>query len=218
MAQSDTPPPLVVRDLSIERGGQHLFSGLSFALDPGAILVLRGPNGSGKTSLLRVLAGIGAAATGTVCTGSCSHVSDPSGYAQAVAYWGHRDGFKDTQTALKALCQWQSLSGHPLTQQKALALLARVGLEERADFPIRTFSAGQRRRLGLARLLARQATVWLLDEPFTALDDDGKALLSQMITQHRAAGGVIVAALHDAFDGVDVQTLRLGMSAAGEAA
>lgn len=221
MTLDSTPPShpalLAAHDLRIDRGGQCLVSGLTFTLARGAMLVLRGPNGSGKTSLLRSLAGIGPLHSGDLLVSAIARDVDPARYAALVAYWGHKDGLKDTQRAIDALRQWQGLSSGSLSLDAPAALLERVGLGDRATFPIRTFSAGQRRRVGLARLLARQASLWLLDEPFTALDGAGKAMLMEAMDAHRRAGGAIVAALHDAFDADGIETLTLGV-AEGEAA
>ncbi|MEM7570760.1 MAG: heme ABC exporter ATP-binding protein CcmA, partial [Pseudomonadota bacterium] len=186
-----------VRDLTIDRGGVVLIDALSFGLSAGDMLVLRGPNGSGKTSLLRVLAGIGAAQSGAISACGVDQSDDAAGYGVLIGYWGHRDGLKEAQTALASLQQWQALSGQTLSAEDADAALEQVGLAGRADFPVRTFSAGQRRRLGLVRLLCKRAQVWLLDEPFTALDQDGRALLTSLFEEHRKTGGIIIAALHD---------------------
>ncbi|MEO0412499.1 MAG: heme ABC exporter ATP-binding protein CcmA [Pseudomonadota bacterium] len=212
MVSDSHPPLLAVRDLRIDRGGQCLIAGLSFELRRGAMLVLRGPNGSGKTSLLRALAGIGPVHSGKVEANGVAQDAEPSQYGANIAYWGHRDGLKEGQRAIDALRQWQGLSGATLSTSDAAALLVRVGLGERATFPIRTFSAGQRRRVGLARLLARQASIWLMDEPFTALDSAGKSLLGEAMAEHRRAGGGVIAALHDAFDGEGIETLTLGVA------
>lgn len=135
--------------------------------------------------MLRVLAGIAAPEAGAVHSGPAHP-----------AYWGHEDGFKGALTTLANLRQWLAFSGGG----DALSLLARVGLEDRADVPVRFLSAGQRRRLGLARLLGQQASSWLLDEPFTALDADGRALVLGALEAHRASGGCAVLALHEGFD------------------
>lgn len=205
-----TPSPLFsVEDITVQRGPMCLVRGLSLAVLPGEVLVLRGANGTGKTSLLRVLAGIARAAGGRIAAGGQDMAQDPSAYAQHVAYWGHKDGFKSDFSVAANLKQWCSLSGAPYQER----VLETVGLGAHMDKPVRYLSAGQRRRLGLARLLSNQAQIWLLDEPFTALDSAGQALVLQRIQAHQSGGGCAILALHDPLEGIAHSRLTLGDAA-----
>lgn len=172
---------LVVRDLTVARGGVALLSGVSFVLEPGRALVLRGPNGAGKTTLLRTIAGLQPAVSGEV-----------SGAAERLVYAGHADGVKATLTVAENLSFWASVFGQTGIEA-AMGAFDLTELRERAGGRL---SAGQRRRLGLARLMVTGAPVWMLDEPTVSLDARSVALFGQAVEGHLSQGGMALMATH----------------------
>ena len=188
---------LVAVDLACRRGERLVFAGLSFRLPAGGALVLRGANGSGKTSLLRLLAGLIAPAAGRL-TWETPIDDDPAGHRTRLHYVGHQDGVKPGLTPRETLVFWAALRGCGIRCRASMldAALAAFALEPVADWPCRWLSAGQRRRLALARLSVTPAALWLLDEPFTALDHDNRNRLERAIAAHRAEGGRVVLATH----------------------
>lgn len=188
-----------VEDLAIERGGLRLFENLSFSAAPGAHVALTGANGVGKTSLLRAIAGFLAPSAGRIRFAT----DEPAAHTH---FLGHRDGLKGALEVREHVGFWRDLLGG---DGDAEAALARVGLTRAADLPARALSAGQARRLSLARLLIADRPLWLLDEPAAALDADGKTLLVELIDAHRAKGGVIIAAVHEPLGAPDM-TVRVG--------
>lgn len=198
---------LVVQDLSLWRGATCLFDGLSFEVDAGAALLLRGANGTGKTSLLRVLAGLTLPERGSICWRGERR---PGGMRGLVAYNGHSSALNADLTVLRnlefyaRLCGWQGDLG---------VLIDELGLGAIRDLELRYLSAGQRRRGGLARLLMSDCPLWLLDEPFTNLDAAGRRLVGEYIDRHLGSGGVAVIAVHDPMTLASpaVATLRLGV-------
>ena len=195
---SEPVPDLVAEDLACRRGERLVFAGLSFRLPPGGALVLTGANGSGKTSLLRLLAGLIAPAAGRLAWGAVSIADDVAEHHARLHYVGHQDGVKPGLTPRETLVFWAALRGREMRCDGPMlaAALAAFALEPVADWPCRWLSAGQRRRLALAGLLVIPAPVWLLDEPFSALDDDNRVRLEQAIMAHRAGGGRVVLATH----------------------
>lgn len=175
------------------RGGRVVFRGLSFVLPPGGALLLIGPNGSGKSSLLRMLAGLLRPWRGAVRW--AGEPLDSDQLHGRVRYVGHADALKPTLTVAENLGFWARLHGG----EDVGPALERVGLGELAELPARFLSAGQRRRLALARLLVAPVPVWLLDEPTVALDRDAIVTLEALIDAHRAAGGRVVASTHAVF-------------------
>ena len=178
--------------LACERGGLPLFAGLSFALGPGGLLRVRGANGSGKTTLLRTLAGLTRPAAGSV---RWRGVQIDADYRKEMLFLGHAAAIKDEMSVLEnlafssALCELR----HP-DYRKALEQL---GVARLADLPARYLSQGQRRRAALARLaLSAEVPLWLLDEPFAALDSEGIAQLSALCAAHLAGGGMLVLTSH----------------------
>jgi heme exporter protein A len=202
---------LVAEDLACRRGERLVFAGLSFRLPPGGALVLTGANGSGKTSLLRLLAGLIAPAAGRLAWGLTPIAEDAPEHRARLHYVGHQDGVKPALTPRETLIFWGALRGRELRREAPLldAALAAFALGPVADWPCRWLSAGQRRRLALARLFVIPAPVWLLDEPFSALDHDNRLRLERAIAEHRAASGRVVLATHIAIDMDDAVRLVL---------
>jgi heme exporter protein A len=192
------------RDLACIRGGRDVFSGLSFSLGDGEALLVTGRNGAGKSSLLRMMAGLLRAAGGSlVLTGG-----DPERtIAEQAHYLGHQDALKPSLTVAENLTFWLRYLGGGESPPSALEA---VGLARLAALPAAYLSAGQRRRLSVARLLAARRPVWLLDEPTSALDRDAQETLTNLMRRHLAGGGLIVAATHGAIGLEGAKELRLG--------
>jgi heme exporter protein A len=182
---------LEARDLACLRGERIVFAGLSFALAPGEALLLTGANGAGKSSLLRLLAGLLAPAEGTLLWRGEDALADRAGHARRLRYVGHGDALKPALTARENLGFFARLWGGDTDPA-----LAALGLEALAELPARVLSAGQKRRLGLARLALAPADLWLLDEPTTGLDTASVERLGALLARHRDAGGMVVAATH----------------------
>jgi len=174
---------LTLRNLTVARGGIAVLEGVSLSLAAGEALVLRGPNGLGKTTLLRTIAGLQPAMAGEV-------EADP----ESLAYASHADGLKPTLTVLENLRFWASVFGQGDAQ--ITAALSAMDLEKLTDRPAQNLSAGQKRRLGLARLLVTGRAVWLLDEPTVSLDAASVGLFAAMVKRHLASGGAAVLATH----------------------
>lgn len=186
------------------RGGREVFSGLDVAAESGRAVAITGPNGAGKTSLLRLLAGLLAMEGGSISLeGGDPELTLP----EQAHYLGHRDALKPALTVRENLSFWRDfLGGGKSGESDALAA---VGLGHAAHLPAAYLSAGQRRRLSIARLLAVKRPVWLLDEPTSALDVSGQAAFAAIMTGHLAGGGIILAATHTPL-GIAVQELRIG--------
>jgi heme exporter protein A len=178
------------------RGDRRLFSGLDLSLPPGTFVQLTGPNGSGKTSLLRILCGLLAPAEGQVSWQGANIRSLAEDYFTAVTYLGHRPGVKDELSALENLRISNALNGVEVSQDDALAALGRMGLAGRESLPARFLSEGQRRRVALARLLVCKTRLWLLDEVMTSLDKGAVALVRSLIEEHLNRGGIAIVATH----------------------
>jgi heme exporter protein A len=187
---------LTARDLECVRGDRVLFSQVSFTLEEGCLLQVEGANGSGKTSLLRILAGLSRSSEGEVLWRDKAIADHASDYQAEMAYLGHALGVKADMTALENLLWSLPLAGIRLKESEAAFLLARVGLDGNEDIPARKLSAGQNQRIALARMLARSALLWILDEPFTALDVAGVALLGNLLDAHLEAGGMAIVTSH----------------------
>lgn len=184
---------LTVRGLSVRRGERILFRDLAFRLTAGEAIALTGANGSGKTSLLRVIAGLLQAESGDVVFEGA--VEAETARHESVHLLGHADGLKGGRTALEELCfQAAWLGGGDEGVARAIDQLS---LSPLLDLEVRRLSAGQRRRLALARLIAAPRPLWLLDEPMAPLDTARRALLAGMMQDHLAGGGLILAAVHD---------------------
>jgi heme exporter protein A len=198
---------LVAERLACRRGERLVFSGLDCVLPAGGALMLTGANGSGKSSLLRLLATLLPAAAGRLSWAGEPVAGDLAAYRARLHYVGHLDAIKPALGVRETLGFWAGMRAAPRGQIDAA--LAAFGLETRADFPCRWLSAGQRRRLALARLVAAPAPLWLLDEPTASLDVDGEARLIAAIVAHRAAGGRVAIATHQPLGLSDASTLAL---------
>lgn len=184
-------------DLQCVRGGRTVFSRLSFAIAPTEALVLVGPNGCGKSSLLRLMAGLVPAAAGQLRWDGTPVAADPAAHRSRLQYVGHLDAIKPALDASETLAVAAGLRGVRGNLRTVVShALQTMGIAHLASVPTRYFSAGQRRRLALARLFAAPAPLWLLDEPRTALDTNAVALLDDAIAKHRDGGGLVVAAMH----------------------
>ena len=194
-------------DLSCIRDDRVLFEGLSFELNAGQVLLLEGKNGSGKTSLLRILCGFREADAGQVKW--CGDAINDADYYVDMAYVGHLDGVKKELTVLENLRV--SLALGQAGQYSIQQALAKVHLDDFDDALVQTLSAGQKRRLSLARLLITKNRLWILDEPFTSLDKAGIALIEALMIEHCAIGGMIVLTSHHDINlpEVDVQRILL---------
>lgn len=187
---------LQAKELQCERGGRTLFRGLSFSLQPGEALRVAGRNGSGKTSLLRLLCGLLAPARGEVLWQGTPIGSLKEDYSRELVYLGHAPAVKDDLTAAENLAITCRLAGNPQTRNAVADALALLGLKD-AGQPVRKMSQGQRRRAALARLaLSAFVPLWLLDEPFSALDSSGIGVLRGMLEAHVARGGVVAFTTH----------------------
>jgi heme exporter protein A len=202
---------LIAENLACRRGERMIFTGVSFRLPVGGALVLMGANGSGKTSLLRILATLLPRAAGSLLWGSASIEADLTGYRARLRYVGHQDAVKPGLTPRETLVFWATLQGLSwcLAPRLADAALVALALDGVADWPCRWLSAGQRRRLALARLLTAPALIWLLDEPTTALDHESRQRFETAIAAHRANGGRVAVASHQAIDIADATTITL---------
>ena len=182
--------------LACSRGERLLFKDLSLSLAEGEWLQVSGTNGAGKTTLLRTLVGLSEPAHGTVCWGGVPIAECSDEFKRALLYLGHQAAVKDELTPLENLTLGNELDGLPLAEADALAALQRLGLHGRGKLPTRWLSAGQKRRVLLARLLVRPAALWVLDEPFAALDTNAVALVGELIQAHLERGGLAVLTSH----------------------
>lgn len=197
-------------DLACVRGDRLVFEQISFQMQEGAALVLVGRNGAGKSSLLRIMAGLLAPASGTMTWNGSVIANDREAHTQRLCYVGHADALKPSFNALENLEFWASLGGRRHdAHERCLAALSEFGIAQLAQVPGRYLSAGQKRRLALCRLLVSPARLWLLDEPRTALDVDAAARLDAVIAKHRREGGMVAIALHGAQWPADARRLSL---------
>ncbi len=194
-------------DLTIERGGRRVVAGVSFEAREGMGLIVTGPNGAGKTTLLRALAGfLPVEAGGFALDGGDSERT----VGEQAHYLGHADGVKSALTAGENLAFAAAILGGDPSRAAQLAALAALGLAHAIDFPARLLSAGQRRRVALARLVMARRPVWLLDEPATALDAAAQAALGAIMRAHLQDGGILVVAAHGALGLIGARELKLG--------
>ena len=196
--------------LACTRGFATLFRDVSFDVRAGEWLSLRGPNGSGKTTLLRCVAGLTRADAGEIRWNGATTSDTDSDFRTHLLYSGHLPALKDELTAEENLHTALGLRGVEADEGAVRGALAEAGLERRRQLPARRLSAGQRRRIGLARLALDPARVWALDEPLTALDDEGQQLFARLLERHLAGGGLAVVATHHDLTATPTRTLRLG--------
>lgn len=198
------PPLLQARELACWRAERLVFAGLSFEVSPGEALLLTGANGAGKSSLLRLLAGLIPAAEGSLTWDGTDCLADLPAHGARLRYLGHQDALKPALTARENLAFFARLWGGGV--DSALAALDLTGL---ADLPARVLSSGQKRRLALARLALAPSRLWLLDEPSVGLDAASVERLAPLFAAHRASGGMVLAATHLPLPLPDARELRL---------
>ena len=205
---------LEAHDLAGHRGTTDLFTGVSFRVGAGSALIVGGHNGSGKTTLLRMLAGLTAPAAGGIrWRGDPVHPFAPS-LRRDVVFCGHSIALKDELTAEENVTSLLSLAGGVASQDAVRAALDEVSLGRQRALPARVLSAGQRRRVGLARLRLVRRPLWVLDEPHTALDAAGSELLASLVRSHLDEGGVAVAATHQPLGVAAHRVVTLALGAA----
>jgi heme exporter protein A len=186
---------LLAENLALRRGNRLLFSNLSFAVQAGEAVAVEGANGAGKTSLLRLIAGfLNLEAGRLTLVANGRTISEGEERGAHIGWLGHQEGLKPQLTAREQLRFYAQLYRHG---GEVTGFLEEVGLLRQAELSCRYLSAGQKRRLGLARLLASNRPLWLLDEPFAALDTAGKELVGRLIVRHCAGGGMVLAATHE---------------------
>ena len=201
---------LKVESVSLERGGRVLFAPLSLEMSSGEALTILGPNGAGKSSLLRAITGFLPVSGGRFALDG----GDPDlSLAEQAHYLGHADALKGALTAHENLAFWAGVLGAPADRRTNESALSRIGLAHVMDFPVRALSAGQKRRVALARLLVARRPIWLLDEPTTALDMSAQALFAGVMQEHLEGGGLILAATHAPLGLASTRIVQLAPSA-----
>lgn len=193
-------------DLACVRGERLVFTGVGFTVVAGGVLLLRGPNGTGKSSLLRVCAGFVAASAGQLTWNRRPVTEEWDAQRARTTYVGHLDAVKPAFTVAENLAFWAGLGG----RDADVSALAPLALDHLHDLPAAYLSAGQKRRLNLSRLLVSNAALWLLDEPTSSLDDRSTEALLQVIAAHQAKGGMAVIATHHDLPLPNLSVLRLG--------
>lgn len=187
--------------LACSRGERTLFSDIDFELQAGQALRVAGSNGSGKTSLLRLLCGLAQPADGAVLWQGCDIREQREEFCSRLSYLGHASGVKDDLLAWENLAISAVLSGHAVDRAQACQALAQLGLEQAAELPAGALSQGQRKRVALARLqFCTDTPLWVLDEPFTALDADAVAHLCAVLQRHLQRGGLLIYTTHQEID------------------
>ncbi|NML25816.1 cytochrome c biogenesis heme-transporting ATPase CcmA [Zoogloea sp. G-4-1-14] len=197
--------------LACDRGDRRLFSAVDLSVSPGEWLQVEGANGAGKTSLLRILAGLAPVAEGLIEWEGRPVAEVRDDYHARLLYLGHAPAIKEDLSALENLHTTAAVAGRPLDEATAMAALRRIGLKGREDLPARVLSQGQKRRVALARLLCSQARLWILDEPFVALDVAAVAQLCSILDDHLSRGGMLIFTSHQAVQLAGTgASLRLG--------
>jgi heme exporter protein A len=196
-----SPSPLLEAiDLECRRGERRLFHGISFRLAAGELLFVQGKNGAGKTSLLRMLCGLLPPESGEIRWQQAAIRALGDDFHARLCYLGHQNALKEELTPLENLLATARLAGFALDEDAALAALERLGLRGRADLACRDLSQGQKRRVALARLVVDRRPLWILDEPFVALDTAAVQVLADLIGAHLQQGGLVVMTSHQAVD------------------
>ncbi|HLN98296.1 MAG TPA: cytochrome c biogenesis heme-transporting ATPase CcmA [Pyrinomonadaceae bacterium] len=190
------PTILEVKNLRCVRGERLLFTNVNFSLAPGGFLQLTGPNGSGKTSLLRIVCGLMTPEWGEIRWQGAHIRSLGEEYSRAISYLGHRNAVKEELSSLENLRISSGLSGCEITRDQAQEALAFVGLGGRENLPARFLSEGQRRRLAVARLITCKTPLWVLDEVLASLDHAAATLIESLIDKHLSKGGLAIVATH----------------------
>ena len=193
---ASTTAALEARNITCVRGERTLFSGLDLQLFVGQCLHIRGENGVGKTSLLRLLTGLSAPESGEVLWYGQPIKKQASEYHSKLLFLGHRDALKEDLSAIENLRMYAAIDGITLSEQDAFASLWRFGLKGREDLPVNCLSAGQKKRVLMARMLTRRAQLWILDEPFNALDTHAVGELQALIVEHLQGNGLVVLTSH----------------------
>lgn len=213
-ATSTAPEPtdsslLQVRELFCERDDRILFSGLNFAVRRGQVVQIKGGNGTGKTTLLRMVCGLNEGYEGNFLWLGHDVAEQQEAFHAQLLYIGHRVGVNKVLTPMENL-RWTCRLQRDVADEQLMAALAGVGLRGFEDSQCHALSAGQQQRVALARLLLSQATLWVLDEPFTTLDVDGVALLESLIQQHAQRGGAVLVTTHHSLQIPGLEVLTLG--------
>lgn len=211
MTQLSDTPVLHIKQLAFERNFQYLFNHVNCELNPGELLQIRGTNGSGKTTLLRILAGFIEPHEGNVSWYGKSIFQDRESYQQHLKYIGHQNGIKPNLTVYENLQLNCALTNIRIESNHIKQVLEQCELDHLSHTQALYLSAGQLRRLSLTRLLITSASIWVLDEPTTALDDSGQKLLSHLLTQHLAKNGIAIIATHqNLLLERNIKTMQLG--------
>ncbi len=187
-------------NLACVRGDRRLFKDVNFLLEPGGLMQVGGPNGSGKTSMLRMLCGLSNPALGEITWCGTAIRSLGGDYYAAMTYMGHLSGTKDDLTVVENLRISSALAGLEINETQACKALKHMGLGGRETLPVKVLSQGQRRRVALARLLVCQTKLWILDEPLAALDVSAVKLMRSILEQHLEQGGMVVMTTHQEID------------------
>lgn len=202
--------------LECVRGGRKLFQNLSFSLEPGEMLEVSGANGSGKTSLLRMLCGLLSPSAGEILWQGANIQKLKEEYLKELAYLGHLSGVKAELSASENLRISGGLAGEYPSGEKIGAALKQMGLHDGEAVPAKTLSQGQQRRLALARLLVSDKALWILDEPLTALDSSAVRLVQSVLEEHLKGGGMAVLTTHQALDVHAGKTIRIHLAPLNE--